>query len=473
MVFSSPLFLFGFLPYVLAAYYVTPRRWRNHVLLAVSLLFYVWGEWRYAWVLPASVVGNFVAALAIARTGSPRAKAWLLAATVVANLGLLFAFKYTTFFAEAINPLIAWVGLTPFRLVAPHLPLGISFFTFQAIAYVADVARRDVPAERGPVRFALAAALFPHLVAGPIVRYRDLMDQLGDRRMPLADFAIGVRRLIIGLAKKVLLANTLAVAADRAFDRSPVDLGVGAAWLGVVCYALQIYFDFSGYSDMAIGLGRMFGFTFPENFRHPYAASSITDFWRRWHITLSSWLRDYVYIPLGGSRCGRVRVLANLVVVFALCGLWHGAAWTFLLWGLWHGAFLVAERVGMGTVLTRSAPPVRHAWTLLGVLGGWVLFRADGLARAGGYFAALAGTGHGVRATDLLAGDILLALLIGVPACLPVAGWARGWWTSLRPSMARAWAAAVAEVAVCGGLLCAAVVALAAGSFNPFLYFRF
>src|SRR5215207_5020632 len=311
MVFSSPIFLFGFLPYVLAAYYVTPRRWRNAVLLACSLLFYAWGEWRYSWVLPASIAGNFVAALAIARTGSPRAKWWLLAAAVVANLAMLVAFKYTAFFAEAVNPLLACAGVRPFRVVTPHLPLGVSFFTFQAIAYVADVARRDVPAEQGPVRFALAAALFPHLVAGPIVRYRDIADQLGDRRTPLEDFAVGVRRLTIGLAKKVLLANTLAVAADRAFDRPPGELGIGAAWLGVVCYALQIYFDFSGYSDMAIGIAHMFGFRFPENFNYPYTATSIQDFWRRWHITLSSWLRDYVYIPLGGGRCGQVRVLFN------------------------------------------------------------------------------------------------------------------------------------------------------------------
>src|SRR4051794_40224230 len=323
MVFSSPFFLFAFLPYVLAAYYLAPRRWRNAVLLAASLLFYAWGEPRYGWVLPVSIAGNFVAALAIGRADSPRLRWWLLAAAIVANLGMLVAFKYTAFLAESINPLLTWAGVRPFRVVPPHLPLGVSFFTFQAIAYVADVARRDVQAERGPVRFALAAALFPHLVAGPIVRYRDLAGQLGDRRTPLEDFAIGVRRVIVGLAKKVLLANTLAVAADAAFNRPPSELGIGAAWLGVVCYALQIYFDFSGYSDMAIGLGRMFGFTFPENFRHPYAATSVTDFWRRWHITLSSWLRDYVYIPLGGGRCGRARVLFNLLVVFTLCGLWH------------------------------------------------------------------------------------------------------------------------------------------------------
>ncbi|HEY1378195.1 MAG TPA: MBOAT family O-acyltransferase [Gemmataceae bacterium] len=467
MVFSSPIFLFAFLPLALAAYFATPRRFRNAVLLTVSLFFYVWGEPRYPWVLPASIAGNFAAGLALARTESPRRRRWLLTTAVIANLGLLVAFKYTCFLAETVNPLMTWAGLRPFRLIPPHLPLGVSFFTFQAIAYVADVARRDVPAERRPVRFGLAAALFPHLIAGPIVRYRDLAGQLGDRRVPLEDFAAGVRRITAGLAKKVLLANTLAWAADQAFHRPPAELGVGAAWLGLVCYALQIYFDFSGYSDMAIGLGRLFGFTFPENFRHPYAAESVTAFWRRWHMSLSSWLRDYLYIPLGG---GRRRATFNVLVVFAACGLWHGAAWTFVVWGLWHGAFLVIERSGAVSTFAR---PLRHAWTLLAVLGGWVLFRADSLAHAAGYFAALAGAGRGVRAADLLAGDVALALAVGVPACLPVLDWLRGWWAELPRSAVRDWVGAAAEVAVCGGLLFAVTVDLAGGSYNPFLYFRF
>jgi alginate O-acetyltransferase complex protein AlgI len=470
MVFSSPIFLFAFLPFALAAYFVTLRPLRNSILLATSLTFFVWGEPKYAWVLPASLVGNFAAGLAIARTTSPRGRWWLLAAAVTADLGLLVAFKYTHFLGENLNPLLTWVGLRPFRLSATHLPLGVSFFTFQGIAYVIDVYRRDVPAERNAIRFGLAGALFPHLVAGPIVRYRDIADQLGDRRISLDDFAAGVRRIVIGLAKKALLANTLAWAADQAFHRPAAELSIGAAWLGLICYALQIYFDFSGYSDMAIGLGRLFGFTFPENFLHPYAAESVTAFWRRWHITLSSWLRDYVYIPLGGSRCGRWRVLLNLLIVFALCGLWHGAAWTFLLWGLWHGAFLIAERVGLTGRLSR---PAQHVWTILAVLGGWVLFRADSLAQAGGYFAALAGMGRGIHASDLLTGDVVLALLIGIPACLPVAEWARGWWATLPRSAVREWFGATAEVAVCCALMFAATLNLVGGGYNPFLYFRF
>jgi alginate O-acetyltransferase complex protein AlgI len=470
MVFSSPIFLFAFLVYALAAYYVVPVRWRNIVLLATSLGFFIWGEPRYAWVLAVSIAGNFTVGMLLARTDLPRLRWGLLVLGIAGNLGLLVAFKYTFFLAENLNPLMNFVGLPLFHLAPPHLPLGVSFITFQGIAYVVDVYRADVPAERSSVRFGLAAALFPHLVAGPIVRYRDLAGQLGERQVSLDDFAAGVRRIIIGLGKKVLLANTLALAADQAFKRPPTELGIGAAWLGLICYALQIYFDFSGYSDMAIGLGRLFGFTFPENFRHPYAAESVTDFWRRWHITLSSWLRDYVYIPLGGGRCSRPRVLLNLLIVFALCGLWHGAAWTFLVWGLWHGAFLIAERVGLTSGLGR---PVRHAWTLLAVFGGWVLFRADSLAHAGGYFAALAGAGRGVRATDLLAGDVALALLIGIPGCLPALTWLRNWWANLPRSAVREWFGAAAELTVCGGLLIAATVALIGSGYNPFLYFRF
>jgi alginate O-acetyltransferase complex protein AlgI len=486
MVFASPIFLFAFLPYVLAAYFLAPRRLRNVILLAGSLAFYVWGEPRYPWVLPASIAGNFLAGLALARTESPRLRWWLLVAAIAGNLGILIAYKYACFLAEIINPLMPSLGLAPFRLIPPHLPLGVSFFTFQAIAYMTGVYRRDVPAEGRPVRFGLAAALFPHLVAGPIVRYRDLAGQLGDRRITLDDFAAGVRRIIVGLAKKVLLANTLGWAADQAFRRPPSELGIGAAWLGLICYALQIYFDFSGYSDMAIGLGRLFGFVFPENFRHPYAAESVTAFWRRWHITLSSWLRDYVYIPLGGSRCGRWRGILNLLIVFALCGLWHGAAWTFVVWGVWHGGCVVLERLisfrraaqlserSLSCAVRRNGVLLlQHGWTLSAVLGGWVLFRADSLAHAGGYFAALAGAGHGVRATDLLAGDVALALLIGVPACLPVADWIRGWWATLPRPALREWIGATADVAVYGGLLVVAAVGVIGGGYNPFLYFRF
>jgi alginate O-acetyltransferase complex protein AlgI len=466
MVFSSPVFLFAFLPYALFICFAAPRAWRNAILLMLSLAFYVWGECEYSWVLLASVVGNYVAGLAVARCRTRRAAWWVAFLAIVGNIALLCAFKYANFFAGALNRWLQPLGLPRFDVGPMHLPLGISFFTFQAIAYLADVFRGDAAVEQQPVRYALYATLFPHLVAGPIVRYRDIAAQLARRVVTLELVASGVRRFAVGLGKKALIANTLAVAADRAFDRHPGELGAGAAWLGLACYALQIYFDFSGYSDMAIGLGRMFGFEFLENFRHPYASASVTEFWRRWHISLSSWLRDYVYIPLGGNRVAAWRVFANQVFVFALCGLWHGAAVRFVLWGVWHGLFVASERAGAGRWIARWPRPARHAYTLLAVLGGWVLFRADSLRLANGFFAALAGRGAGLHASDLLTGDVALALLIAVPACLPIGAWARG-----RLGERPVWG--VAEFAFCGALLGLSTVAIAAGSFNPFLYFRF
>ncbi|HTK74383.1 MAG TPA: MBOAT family O-acyltransferase, partial [Gemmataceae bacterium] len=340
--------------------------------------------------------------------------------------------------------------------------------------------RDDVPVESSPTRYALYAALFPHLIAGPIVRYRDLADRLGDRIITPDGFAEGVRRFVIGLGKKVLLANTVATAADDIFGLPTAALGAGAAWLGLACYSLQIYFDFSGYSDMAIGLGKMFGFDFAENFRHPYAAASVTDFWRRWHMTLSSWLRDYVYIPLGGSRCSSGRVLVNLVIVFVLCGLWHGAAWTFLVWGLWHGAFLVAERLGLGRALEAAPRPLRHVYTLLAVMGGWVLFRADSFPHAAGYFAALVGGGAGHDPVWSYAGRaVWIALAVGCVASLPVGPWLgelgerRGVSPTWPRSRWREAGWAMAEFAGYSGLLFGSVLCLAAGTYNPFLYFRF
>jgi alginate O-acetyltransferase complex protein AlgI len=340
----------------------------------------------------------------------------------------------------------------------------VSFFTFQAISYVVDVAKSDVPAERSLTRYSLYATLFPHLVAGPIVRYRDLSNQLGDRRITFDDFAEGVRRFVIGLGKKVLLADTLRLVADDVFALNVLDRSTSAAWIGLIAFSLQIYFDFSGYSDMAIGLGRMFGFRFAENFRYPYAAASLTDFWRRWHMTLSSWLRDYVYIPLGGNRR---RGLRNLFITFALCGLWHGAAWTFVVWGLWHGLMLAVERL--------TGRPLGRVGTWLAVGAGWVVFRTTSLGQAGAYFSALAGFGAGgVTAGDYLTRDVLLALLAGLVACAPVGAWLHaqsmlpGRWSSVRSS-----GFVAAEFAGALLILAGSCLTLAGGAYQPFLYFRF
>src|SRR5262245_5148881 len=318
---------------------------------------------------------------------SGRSRVWLAIAVAV-NLVVLGIFKYANFFADNVNTLLLALQVQPVVVPRVLLPIGISFFTFHAISYVVDVSRRDATAQKSPVHAALYLLLFPQLIAGPIIRYRDLADQLALRRVTLDDVAYGVRRFIIGLGKKVLVANVVAGPVDKIFAMPFAQLSAAHAWLGIVCYTLQIYFDFSGYSDMAIGLGRMFGFRFPENFRWPYVAASVQEFWRRWHISLSTWFRDYLYIPLGGNRVSPARRYRNLVTVFFLCGLWHGASWNFVIWGLWHGTFLVIERVASSGE-RRGRPFLSHVYTLVVVMIGWVFFRADTLSHAVAFLGAM------------------------------------------------------------------------------------
>jgi alginate O-acetyltransferase complex protein AlgI len=447
--FHSQTFLHVFLPLVLLGYYLVPSArttLRNAGLFAASVFFYAWGEKEFVRVLLGSLAVNYL--LARRLEASSRRRLWLVLA-VVANLGLLGWLKYAGFFASI-------VGLEPPQT---HLPIGVSFFTFQAISYVVDVYRKDVPAERSFLRFGLYVFLFPHLIAGPIVRYADLAASLAQRDHSVAQFAEGVRRFTMGLAKKILLADTLAVVVDQVFRIPPHELAPSAAWIGMVCYSLQIYFDFSGYSDMAIGLGKMFGFEFAENFRHPYAAVSVTDFWRRWHISLSSWFRDYVYIPLGGSRGGSLATYRNLLIVFLLCGLWHGANWTFIVWGLWHGLFLIAERL---LPISRWPTIVTRSITLLAVTIGWVFFRAQSLEQAGGVLEALFGfTGGTYIAGDVLTNASLAALVVGIPCCLPIGGRMQGWLE--RPLGAL----------ILAGLLVLAAAAIAGNTYSAFIYFRF
>jgi alginate O-acetyltransferase complex protein AlgI len=457
MVFSSTVFLVFFLPLALVAYGLCPRPARNALLIVASLFFYAWGEKHYVVLLAAMALGNWLAGIWIARAPTSR---WRLTAAVISNLLVLGLFKYANFIIQSLNECFAW----ELQALPVHLPAGVSFFTFQAISYVVDVSRGDVPAESSLTRYSLYATLFPHLVAGPIVRYRDLSEQLGDRRIMIDDLAQGVQRLVIGLGKKVLLADTLRTVADDVFALSVADRTSSAAWLGLLAFSLQIYFDFSGYSDMAIGIGRLFGFRFAENFAHPYAARSLADFWRRWHITLSSWLRDYVYIPLGGNRRHGIR---NLFITFALCGLWHGAAWTFVIWGLWHGLMLAVERW--------TGRPLSRPGTWLAVAIGWVLFRTTSIDHAGNYFAALAGFGAGaVTGVDYLTRDVVLALLVGLLAAMPLGphlhDWLRqpGRWVGIRRA-----GVAAAEFAGAACILAASFLILAGGTHRPFLYFRF
>jgi alginate O-acetyltransferase complex protein AlgI len=481
MVFASPIFLFLFLPLTLAAYFGLPRRCRNGVLLAASLAFYAWGEARYLPLILSSVAFNWFFGRAIGRTEDPRIRRRWLAVAIAANLLTLGLFKYANFAVANVNalaPVLAPVfPVWPLALEAIPLPLGISFFTFHAISYVVDVYKRNAHAEQNVPRFALYILLFPQLIAGPIIRWRDIAAQLATREQRIADLAYGARRFVLGLGKKVLIANTLGRTADAIFGQPAGDLTTPLAWLGLACYTLQIYFDFSGYSDMAIGLMRMFGFRILENFNYPYIARSIREFWRRWHISLSNWFRDYLYIPLGGNQRGAPRAYANLVLVFLLCGLWHGASWPFVLWGAWHGAFLVAERAGLDRALRRVGP-LAHAYALVAVMGGWVLFRCETLAHAIDYFRALAGfaTGDAMRhpvaqyLDPLVAVTLVIAALFATPLAQRIGMWRDR--TAARAGFAAngVLAGDVAWLVVVGFT---ASAFLAAGTYNPFIYFRF
>jgi alginate O-acetyltransferase complex protein AlgI len=485
MVFSSPIFLFGFLPLCLGVYLVTPRCLRNTVLLAASLLFYAWGEKAYALVLVGSVIANYWFGRWVDALHGRTAARWVVAAAVLFNVGLLAAFKYANFAVDTLNPLLTRLHVPPIALGPIHLPLGISFFTFHALSYVIDIYRRDARAMKHPIDYALYISFFPQSIAGPIVRYHDVAPQFTDRRVTLDLFASGAQRFVLGLGKKMLLANTLAGPVDTIFSLPTGSLTPALAWLGVACYTLQIYFDFSGYSDMAIGLARMLGFRFLENFNYPYVARSVTDFWRRWHISLSTWYRDYLYIPLGGNRCAPARVYVNLVTVFLLCGLWHGASWTFTFWGLFHGLFLVIERLGLGRRLAGLPRPIQHAYSLLVVMVGWVFFRARNFAQAVAFLKFMTGLAHRTNheyypVLDLNA-DVVVALLVGVVAATPVLPWAASLLDRIAGSRRVGTASGLAlrfgfaslSVGGLGLVLLASAMQLASGTYNPFIYFRF
>ena len=483
MIFSSTVFLFLFLPFVLLGHLVLPRPLRNPFLVFASLFFYAWGETGYVLIMLVSIGANYLLGLRIGRGPARSSRcAWLVLAVCV-NLALLGWFKYAHFLVEALNRFFLLpLGHRGCSLEPVHLPIGISFFTFQALTYVVDVYRGDAKAQPRLGRVALYISLFPQLIAGPIVRYREIAGQLAQRVVTRAEFAQGVTRFIVGLGKKTLIANTLAVPADRVFGLAAGEISAPLAWWGLLCYSFQIYFDFSGYSDMAIGLGRMLGFRFPENFNYPYVSASLTEFWRRWHISLSSWFRDYLYIPLGGNRRGAARTGVNLVVVFFLCGLWHGASWTFVIWGLYHGAFLVMERLGLGRALQRRPAVIGHAYAMLVVTVGWVLFNSTTLAQAGAFLGAMAGR-PAVAAVPLLARflNVKVALALAVAAVgsaptLPlIVERARGM-VGVRAGRARP----VVDGVLCGAgvaalmlVLFACASSLAAGTHNPFIYFRF
>jgi len=406
-----------------------------------------------------------------------------VALAVVANLGLLGYFKYANFIVDNLNILAGRFGIGPFVLDRIQLPIGISFFTFQALSYVIDIYRGEAEARRNPLDVGLYIALFSQLIAGPILRYRTIATQISRRTATLEGISEGIQRFTIGLGKKMILANTVGAAADQIFGLNPARLTTSVAWLGLLCYTFQIYFAFSGYSDMAIGLGRMFGFRFPENFNYPYIAQSLRDFWRRWHISLSTWFRDYLYIPLGGGRRSPARVALNLFLVFFLCGLWHGASWNFVIWGMTHGTALAAERAGFERLLARAARPFRHLYALSIVMFSWVVFRAETLPDALAYYGALLGfaRGDGVEHPlyRYLTAELALVLLLCVVASLPLWPAFPRWREELGkrgtplPPPPLEYGASLFSICYLGSILLACAALLAAGTHNPFIYFRF
>ena len=469
MLFASPTFLFVFLPLCLAAYFACPgMRAKNALLLGASWVFYAWGEPVYVALLLATSGFNYAAALAIDARDHEAARRRALGVAVAVNLAVLGLFKYAGFAVSSLDWAVRPAGLA---IPVPHLelPLGISFFTFHALSYLIDVSRRRFPANRNASEVALYIAFFPQLIAGPIVRYRTIARRLRHRRHSLGRASAGLRIFLIGLAQKLIVADTVAPLANAVFDHAHRP-ALGEAWLGAVSYGLQIYFDFAGYSNMAIGLGLAFGFSLPRNFRRPYASASITEFWRRWHISLSSWFRDYLYIPLGGNRGPAWQTWRNLIVVFLLCGLWHGAAWTFVLWGAWHGLFLALERAGLGRVLKGLPRPAAWTYAMLVVLAGWVLFRSADLSRAVDIWAGMAGL-HGVGGLGPATAMALTpqqAWLLPLAAVLAVARLPRR-----RGRLGGGRVAGWTDNLAMAGLAGLSLLQVAAGTYSPFLYFRF
>ena len=461
MVFSSLPFLFFYLPVAVAVYLLSPLKLRNLCLLVVSLFFYGWGEPVYISIMLLSIAVDYTHGLLVERwRDNDRRARMAVASSVLCNLAILVFFKYWDFIAVNVNTL---TGISVPVLGLP-LPIGVSFYTFQTMSYTIDVYRRDAPVQRSVTAFGAYVTLFPQLIAGPIVRYRTVADQLVSREENLEKFTSGIRRFTVGMAKKVLLANAIGQLWDVSLASR--ELTMAGAWLGLLAYAFQIYFDFSGYSDMAIGLGRMFGFEFLENFNYPYISRSVVEFWRRWHISLTTWFREYVYFPLGGNRVSRGKWVRNILIVWLLTGIWHGAGWNFLLWGLYYAVWMLAERLFLGKRLEKLPAVLRHVYAMAVVLVGWALFAVEDPGRLGGYFRALFGGSGLLSAVDgYRLRSYLPMLVILALGATPLAQTLWDWLGERTRSR-------LAPVLVLAALvLCTA--SLVDASYNPFLYFRF
>lgn len=469
MVFSSAIFLFAFMPLFFGAYYIAPAFARNLVIFVASTLFYVLAGGYLTLILLASIALNYVIARVIAG-GGPKSR-WSLIVGIVVNLIPLIAYKYVPFLVDTAGDGARLLGAHFSLALKPFvIPAGISFYTFHSISYLVDVYKRKVAPSRSLIDFGMYMICFPQLIAGPIVRYAEVAERIPYRPVVVDEIYSGIGRFVLGLSKKIIIADTVGRISDQIFALSPGELTTGLAWLGILCYTLQIYYDFSGYSDMAIGMGRMMGFSFPENFDQPYRSASITEFWRRWHMTLSRWFRDYVYIPLGGNQRGAFRTYLNLFAVFLLCGAWHGAAYTFIVWGLFHGLLLVIERVLKNQFNFTPGGLPGHCVTLLLVAVGWVFFRSDSLHHAAYYLAAMfdieAAAGSMFGPAFYLTPDKMVFLVAGVICALVP-------FEKIRPLVPRNGLVTGVEVIAMLLLLVQSSAMIAANGFNPFIYFRF
>lgn len=468
MLFSSMTFVFMFLPIVCATYLLARKELQNYILLIASILFYAWGEPRYLAIMILTILVNYIGANYISRSHNAMHRKLLLVATIVVDLSFLFYFKYFNFVMDNINQLFH----TQINFIDVVMPIGISFYTFQALSYVVDVYRNEVKAQRDIYKLALYITLFPQLVAGPIVKYHDVDEQISYRTVTFDKVAYGVKRFIVGLAKKMLIANTLGAVADKIFTQPVENFDALTAWMGAIAYTLQLYYDFSGYSDMAIGLGSVFGFKFLENFNYPYISKSITEFWRRWHISLSTWFKEYLYIPLGGNRVSKRRNLFNLFVVFLATGVWHGASWNFIFWGLWHGAFIIFEKLTgwhkkEGELKISIA---QHIYTMFAFVIGWVMFRADNMAYAWDYLKNMFGFISEHKITYKLPYYIdnieIITFVVAILCAMPI----------FRGMLEVKYERKVLRTIINIWLIVLFVLSassIAASTYNPFIYFRF
>lgn len=468
MLFSSMTFLFVFMPLVMAIYFLAKKEIRNYILLIASIIFYAWGEPRYLAIMIITILVNYIGALCLDKYQNPRQRLGIVTATILVNLSFLFYFKYFNFVVDNIN----LVFQTHIDFVDVIMPIGISFYTFQAMSYLIDVYRKEIPAQRDVYKLALYIVLFPQLVAGPIVKYHDVCEQIDERKVEFKYVIIGLKRFIIGLAKKVLIANTLAVVVDKIFEQAPENLTTEIAWLGAVAYCLQLYYDFSGYSDMAIGLGLMFGFKFLENFNYPYISKSISEFWRRWHISLATWFKQYLYIPLGGNRKGEVRTYWNLFFIFLVTGVWHGAAWNYILWGVWNGIFIVFERfIGWSKdkADTKLVSVGKHIYALMAIGIGMIIFRAPSVMYGFEFIGKMLGINVGDHLPNFDYGvnnKFALMMVVGLICAMPVC----------KNMLYVAYERKVLRTAINIWLFVLffwSTISLAASTYNPFIYFRF